>query len=136
MKTSATLLTLAMIATLSFSANAQKPGAKAGMIEQNFKHELSDTTFADRSAYVNAALQYYVSHPELDRVSIVETLLKLVRCDQSKETRFAALLAVTVLNDEHLMSQLATKQTTNLDEFAKLVNQEVGMRYFANVSIK
>lgn len=136
MKTSSTLITLALLTALNTAAFAQKPSVKAGLIEQNFVHELADTTFADRTAYVNATLQYYVNHPELDRVKIVENLLKLVRCDSSKETRFAALLAVTVLNDEHLITHLSSKKASNLDEFAKIVNQEVGLRYFANVNLK
>ncbi len=136
MKTSAILFTLALITAVAFEANAQKQDSKIALIEQNFIYELTDKSFVDRSAYVNATLQYYVSHPDLDRVAIVETLLKLVRCDASKETRFAALLAVTVLNDEHLMAQLADKKASDLAEFAHIVNQEVGMRYFANANIK
>ena len=136
MKTSALLITLTMIHALSSSVSAQKPGSKAQMIEQNFIYELTDMHFVDRSAHVNATLQYYVNNPDLDRVEIVETLLKLVRCDSSKETRFAALLAVTVLNDEHLITHLSGMKASNLDEFAKIVNQEVGMRYFANVNLK
>jgi hypothetical protein len=136
MKTSAVLLTLTMLSAISFNANAQNQDPKAGLIEQNFIYELTDKAFVDRSAYVNATLQYYVNHPEYDRVAIVETLLKLVRCDASKETRFAALLAVTVLNDEHLMTLISTKHAANLSEFAAIVNQEVGLRYFANVDIK
>lgn len=136
MKTSAILISLTMIHALTSNVNAQKPGLKAQLIEQNFIYELSDMHFVDRSAHVNAALQYYVYNPSLDRVEIVETLLKLVRCDASKETRFAALLAVTVLNDEHLMNLLAESQSTNLPDFTAKVNQEVGMRYFANINIK
>lgn len=136
MKTSATLLTLAMIAVFSVNSYAQKPNSKVSLIEQNFVYELTDTSFTDRSAYVNATLQYFVNNPDHDRVAIVETLLQIVRCDNSKETRFAALLAVTVLNDEHLMKHLADMKASNLDEFSEIVQKEVGTRYFANVSIK
>jgi hypothetical protein len=136
MRTSAILITLTIVTSLNIAAHAQKPSTKAGLIEQNFVFELTDTTFSDRSKQVNATLQYYVNNPDLDRVAIVETLLKLVRCDNSKETRFAALLAVTVLNDEHLIDHLANMKSSNLDEFSKIVSQEVGSRYFANITIK
>jgi len=104
---------------------------KSTVIENNYIYEITHGFETSRSANIMSALQFYVTNPEINRLSITEIFVKVIRCDSNPDNRFAALLAVTVLNDDTLIASFNEQKSTDLVQFTNRIYTEVGLHYIA-----
>jgi hypothetical protein len=132
MKTIKILIALiALSASVNITTAQHKSINKAVAIENNYIYEITHGFESTRSANIMSALQFYITNPDTNKMPIIDTLIKVIRCDSVAENRYAALLAVTVLNDESLRATFNDQKSTDLVQFTNRIYNEVGLHYVA-----
>lgn len=132
MKTIKILIALiALSVNVNITTAQRKSIDKAVAIENNYIYEITHGFESTRSANIMSALQYYITNPDANRLPIIDTFVKVIRCDSVAENRYAALLAVTVLNDESILATLNEQKSTDLVQFTNRIYTEVGLHYVA-----
>jgi len=128
------ILMIALGSNVNVTTAQYKSVDKSAVIENNFIYEITCGFETSRSANIMSALQYYVTNPDLNRLPIIEILVKVIRCDANAENRFAALMAVTVLNDETLIATINNQKSTDLEHFTQRIQTEIGLHFFATAN--
>lgn len=125
------ILMIALGSNVHIATAQNKSVDKSTVIENNYIYEITHGFETSRSANIMSALQFYVTNPEINRLSITEIFVKVIRCDSNPDNRFAALLAVTVLNDDTLIASFNEQKSTDLVQFTNRIYTEVGLHYIA-----